>query len=171
MHFFNSVDPDDAAFAKTMLADRELSIDPAAAYRRVLVRANRRNRTTRQIVVGLAAAAVIAIGTLVLPIGSYARAFLAIFEPHEFVPIYFANEGNRNSRGPVITNYGSLRVVRSMNRVRMRSARAIADAGFQPKLPPAASLAANARYYYLPGGRINFTFERSRALAYERKTG
>jgi hypothetical protein len=171
MSHCDDISPNDAAFVRAMLQDEELAVDVPAGYRRVLVRARRRTLNTRRIAYGLAAAAAIAVALLLLPVGSYARQFLAIFEPREFVPIYLSSGDRKRMRNPAIGNLGRLRFVRTMSRVTMPSSQAVADAGFQPRLPPAGALAATARYYFLPAGRVDFSFDRSRAAAYESRSG
>jgi hypothetical protein len=161
----------DAAFAQAMLRSDELAIDVPSGYRRVIDRANRRTLATRRIAYGLAAAAAVVLAIVVLPVGSYARQFLAIFEPREFVPIYLTGVDRKQLHEPSIAHLGRLRVVRKMSRVEMASPQAIADAGFQPRLPPASALAATPRYYFLPAGRLDFSFDRSRAAAYESRSG
>jgi hypothetical protein len=163
--------PNDAVFVRAMLPDEDLAIDVPAGYRRVLLRASRRALNTRRVAYGLAAAAAVALALLVLPVGSYARQFLSIFEPQEFVPIYLTSVDRKQMREPVIANLGRLRFVRTMSRVAMASPQAVADAGFQPHLPPPTALAATARYYFLPAGRVDLSFDRSRAVAYQRRSG
>jgi hypothetical protein len=154
-----------------MLQDEEFVVDVTTGYRRILVRARQRALNTRRIAYALVSAAAITLAFLVLPVGSYARQFLAIFEPREFVPIYLTSVDRKQMREPAIANLGRLRFVRTMSRVAMVSPQAIADAGFQPRLPPAKALAATARYYFLPAGRADFSFDRSRAAAYESRSG
>jgi hypothetical protein len=171
MSRYDSAPISDAAFARALLQTEEPVVDVDAGYGRVLVRARRRALATRRIAYGLAAAAAVTLAFLVLPVGSYARQFLAIFEPREFVPIYLSQNDSKQLRDRAFFNVGQVRFVKSMSRVRMASPAAIAAAGFQPRLPSAAALAAASRYFYLPAGRVEFTFERSRATAYERRAG
>jgi len=161
----------DAAFVRAMLEDERVEVDVPAGYRRVLVRAHRRALNTRRIAYGLAAAAAVTLAFLLLPVGSYARQFLSIFEPREFVPIYLTSVDRKQMREPVIANLGRVRFVRNMSRVAMVSPQAVADAGFQPRLPPPTALAATAHYYFLPAGRVDLSFDRSRAAVYERRSG
>jgi hypothetical protein len=168
---FDKIGLDDAAFAGAMLRDARIDVDVPAAYHRVLARARRRAQVSTQVAFGLAAAAVVALCFALLPIGSYGRDFLAIFEPREFVPIYLSNDDGKRLQNSPLSNLGKMHFVKSMSRVRMPSPASIAAAGFQPRLPSAGALNATPRYYYLPAGRVDFTFERTRAAAYAQRTG
>jgi hypothetical protein len=163
--------PNDAAFVRTMLQDEAYAVDVTAGYRRVLLRGRRRALDTRRIAYGLAAAVAVTLAFFLLPVGSYARQFLAIFEPSEFVPIYLTSVDRKQMGEPAIANLGHLRIVRTMSRVAMVSPQAIAGAGFRPRLPSATALAATAHYYFLPAARVDFSFDRSRAAAYENRSG
>jgi hypothetical protein len=163
----------DSDFATSMFETGAVSVDPERAYRTLVTRSQLRARSVRRIAVlaGLAAAFVIA--CITLPIGSYAGQFLAIFEPREFVPLYVTPADRRHMRGvAAITDLGRVRWIQPMSRVRMDSARAVADAGFRPKLPPETLTGADkVDYYFLPLGLAGFSFQQSRVLAFERRSG
>lgn len=171
--FDNPASPGDGDFAEAMLQTDDVRVDAARAYRALVTRSHARQRSMRRFAFFTAAAALLLIACTVLPVGSYARQFLAIFEPREFVPLYISGSDRRALAGtPKLQDLGTGRVITPMSRVRKASLEAIAAAGFDPKVPAAAlTTASTVGYYFLPAGHAEFTFQRSRISAYERRLG
>jgi hypothetical protein len=163
----------DGAFAEAMLQSDDVRVDASRAYGAFVARSHMRREAARRFVFLAAVAASLLVICTIVPVGSYARQFLAIFEPREFVPLYISRSDRRALAGtPTLNDLGTGRVNTPMSRVRKASAEAIADAGFDPKLPPAAlASASTVAYYFLPAGHAEFTFQRSRVAAYERHSG
>ncbi len=163
----------DGAFAEAMLQTDDVRVDASRAYRSLLTRSHMRRQSTRRFAFFAAVAASLLIACAILPVRSHAGQFLAIFEPRQFVPLYFSGEDRHTLAGaPTLQDLGSGRVRTPMSRVRKASAEAIAAAGFDPKVPPAAlTSGATVAYYFLPAGHAEFTFQRSRVSAYERRSG
>jgi hypothetical protein len=163
----------DGDFAEAMLQTDDVRVDASRAYRSLVMRSHVRRQSTRRFAFFAAVAASLLIACAILPVGSYAGQFLAIFEPRQFVPLYINGSDRHALAGaPTLQDLGTGRVRTSMSRVRKASVEAIVAAGFDPKVPPAALTSASAvAYYFLPAGHAEFTFQRSRVSAYERHSG
>ena len=171
--FDNPTSLGDGDFAQAMLQTDDLRVDAPRAYRALVTRSQMRRQSTRRFAFFAALAASLLIACVILPVGSYAGQFLAIFEPRQFVPLYISGSDQHALAGaPKLQDLGTGRVLAAMSRVRKASVGAIAAAGFDPKVPAAASTpASTVAYYFLPAGHAEFTFQRSRVTAYERRSG
>lgn len=170
--FDNPASLSDGDFAEAMLHADDVRVDAPRAYRALLTRSRMRRKSTLRFLSVAAVAASLLIVCSIFPVGSYARQFLAIFQPREFVPLYLDHSDRRALAGaPSLFDFGKGRVLVPMSRVRKATPQGLTAAGFDPKLPPATLTSTfSIAYYFLPAGHAEFTFERSRLTTYERRS-
>ncbi len=123
-------------------------------------------------VAACAAAAAFVLALIVTPLGGYARSFLTIFEPRQFVPVEISRSELHDLRLlPQANDVGTQRVVRKLLRKEYHSFAAarrhaaftlLSPATVPPRFHPDA-------YFTLAPGEMTFTFSGAKARAFERR--
>jgi hypothetical protein len=122
----------------------------------------------------LAAAAVLVIGLIFTPLGSYARSFLTVFEPKTFTPIQISQQDLRGLHLlPQANDVGTQRMVsKPQKHVYDSVAQVQQHADFrllQPSALPAGFGTVHSFVGYSPG-EMTFTFSAAKARAFVRRS-
>lgn len=163
----------DAQHAAGVLSG-ELTLDAVRAYDRVVERLERPAARVRWYPVAAAVAAAFALALLFTPLGGYARSFLTIFEPQQFVPISVSSSDLRRLRlMRDADQIGTQRVVRKPERVRYATLTAAEKHASVHVLVP-RDVPAQFRnvpfYYVISPGEMTFTFSAAKARAFAKKS-
>ena len=154
----------------------DFTIDPARAFEHIRLRSAQPSPVTQfyRPIGALAAAAVLVLGFVFTPLGSYARSFLTIFEPKTFVPVEITRADLRSLHLlPQADDVGTQRVV---NKPQKREYDSIAQvqqhAGFtllKPSTLPKGFGIVHSFAAYSPG-EMTFTFSAAKARAFVRRS-
>ena len=154
----------------------DAGVDTSRALERTLLRARSASPVSRlyRPLGAFAAAAAFVAALLFTPLGGYARSFLTIFQPKEFVALDLSHADFGQLRiAPQADELGTMRVIRKQQQSEFGSLAAVRPhLSFAPRVPASvpASVGTQRSYRVMSPGEYRYTFSAAKARAFEAKS-